>query len=975
MNSSTVRPSYRWKSPKKPTRKPPKKRRKKGSKLPFGLTTKQLIWGILGLVAAGSLFLLILFVWATHDLPDPNALTSRDVEQTTKIYDRTGETLLYEIHGSKNRTLVSLEEIPDVVEWATIATEDQQFYKHSGFNPFRIVYGVVVGSLFKGRAQGGSTITQQLVKNAILTNERTVIRKIKELVISIALERQYSKDEILQLYLNEIPYGSTNYGVEAASQSYFGKSVTEITLAEAATLAALPKAPTRYLNNPDELDLRRDTILQLMANEEYITQEEADAAKDVEVQILSSVENIKAPHFVLYVKEQLVEEFGEREVEQGGYRVITTLDYEKQEIAEEAVLNGVEDRGDLYGFENAALIAMDPTNGHIVSMVGSKDYFSEEIDGAVNVTTRLRQPGSSFKPLVYAAGFARGYTPNTILYDALTAFPTDTGTYSPNNYDLSERGPVTVRKALQGSLNIPAVKMLYLVGVQPMLDFAETLGYTSFEDRSRFGLALVLGGGEVQLLEHTAAYGAFANDGVKHETISILSIEDALGEMLFEWEESEGERVIEENVARMTTNVLKDDAARAYAFGTGGNLTLPGRSASAKTGTTNDYRDAWTLGYTPSLVAGVWAGNNDNSEMNRGAGGSTAAAPIWNSFMRSALASVPAEAFPAAAIPITGKNVIDGIVETEAVVIDRASGKLATSRTPDNYREELICGDFHNILHYVNRSEPLGNAPPNPERADSHYNAWEAGVLRWIDAENASEDSEGSITQCDVPTEEDDVHTAANKPDIEIESPDNKEDIESRTLEVEIDASAPRGISRIEYYIDNVLVYVSSDEDEATFTLPSWVEVDRYKLKAVAFDDVDNSASDEIAIDVEVFAEKDAATIIDPLPSQSIDTTDTLAAYAVIVEVADADDLDALTVYAQNTVSNETQLIGSVSSTNSPYITISWADIEDGEYILYAELESDGDLSTSSFVKVVVNTNTESSGVFDLGADADPSEE
>ena len=531
---------------------------------------------VFGLGTLGGLALLVLFVVAVRDLPDPNSLTNRTIEQSTRIYDKTGTHILYEIFGEENRTLVPLQEgfckddpefptdpkgVPLFALQATLAAEDRRFCRHFGFDPKGLARAALAN--LRGSRVGGSTLTQQLVKNAILSNEKTLTRKIKELLLSIELERRYSKDAILQIYFNEIPYGSTYYGIQSASLNLFNKPVSALTLAEAATLAAIPQAPTRYLNNPDRLKVRRDWILDSMATLGYQKQEAVDAAKATDTPITIRVQNIEAPHFVFYVKEQLEEIYGRQLVEEGGLKVITTLDYDKQMIAQKAVSDEVEKNGKSLGFSNAALVALDPKTGHILSMVGSKDFFDKEIGGQVNVTTRLRQPGSSFKPIVYAKAFELGYTPSTILWDVKTVFDTAVGPYIPNNYSGKEYGPISLRNALQGSLNISAVKAMYLVGVESALQFAESLGYSSFKDRSRLGLAVVLGGGEVQLLEHVNAYAAFANGGIHHKTTPILRVEDANGEVLQEWKPEEGQRVMSEQTASWMSQVLSDNNARA----------------------------------------------------------------------------------------------------------------------------------------------------------------------------------------------------------------------------------------------------------------------------------------------------------------------------------------------------------------------------------------------------------------------------
>ncbi|OGL89947.1 hypothetical protein A3I45_01740, partial [Candidatus Uhrbacteria bacterium RIFCSPLOWO2_02_FULL_53_10] len=692
---------------------------------------------ILILAVAGFIGFGLLFVFIGRNLPDPNALQDRSVAQSTKIYDRTGEHLLYEIHGDQNRTLVPLSDIPPQVVKAFLSAEDDDFYAHSGIDVRGIVRAMLANTLSGSKSQGASTLTQQLVKNAILSPEKTYTRKLKEIILSLKIEQRYSKDEILQLYFNEIPFGSTNYGIESAAQSYFGKPASKLTLAEGATLAAMVKAPTRYLNNPDQLAFRRDRILDAMVEDGFITQGDADAAKQAEAMVERVDGDIVAPHFIFYVKQLLEEEYGQRLVEEGGLKVTTTIDYDLQTLAQDEVKKAVEERGKPMRFSNAALVALDPKNGHILAMVGSHNYFDEESDGAVNVTLRPRQPGSSMKPMAYTALFEKGYTPNTVLYDVETDFVGTTGTYHPRNYNLSEQGPVTARTALQGSLNIPAVKALYLVGVDAFLDFAERMGYTTLSDRSRFGLSLVLGGGEVTLLEHTSAYATLANEGVRHETMSMLKVETRDADVLFEWKDSAGERVLDENLARTLTNVLSDDAARAFTFGAGSQLVLGDRPVAAKTGTTNDYRDGWTLGYTPSLVVGVWTGNNDNTEMVRGADGSIVAAPIWNAVMRGGLAGTPIETFEGPIVPQLGKPALDGTLGSgQVVTVDRVSGLLATEDTPIRLRENKVFVTHHTILHYVNRDDPFG-PEPGGSSSDPQYAGWESAVQNWVQRQEA----------------------------------------------------------------------------------------------------------------------------------------------------------------------------------------------------------------------------------------------
>uniref|UniRef100_A0A7C4M2K4 Penicillin-binding protein n=1 Tax=candidate division CPR3 bacterium TaxID=2268181 RepID=A0A7C4M2K4_UNCC3 len=584
----------------------------------------------------GILFIASLFVWYSKDLPNPYKI-NRDIAQSTKILDRNGN-LLYEVHGEENRTLIKYEDIPENIKKATVSVEDPDFYKHMGFNIRGIGRAFIQDIISRDAKQGGSTITQQFVKNALLTSEKSISRKIKEFILSIEIEKIYSKNEILTMYLNEIPYGNNAYGISAAAKTYFDKDPKDLSLAESAVLASLPQAPSYfnpYGSNKDALMAKKDFVLNKMASLDLINKEEAEEAKKEEIKFTEQNEGILAPHFVMYVKELLAEKFGESKLQAGGFVVTTSLDIEKQKIAEE-VMVGQKDYMKSKGASNASLVSMDPKTGEILAMVGSMDYFDTENDGNVNVSVRLRQPGSSLKPLIYAAAFEKGYSPATMLMDVETDFGQG---YKPQNYDRIFRGPVSIRQSLGNSLNIPAVKVLALVGVKEATDFVQRLGLKSLNDPDRYGLSLVLGGGEVKLLELVHAYSVLANEGIKHEIRPILKITDNNGKVLEEYkkEDDKGERVLDENIAYMVSNVMSDDSARAAIFGMGGVLTLPGRPVAAKTGTTDEYRDAWTVGYTPSLVTAVWAGNNDNSPMNAVTSGITGATPIWHNIMAEIL--------------------------------------------------------------------------------------------------------------------------------------------------------------------------------------------------------------------------------------------------------------------------------------------------------------------------------------------------
>ncbi|MDD5291210.1 MAG: PBP1A family penicillin-binding protein [Patescibacteria group bacterium] len=811
-----------------------------------------LVWAVLSnrkvlkfltlFILAAIIFGMIFVAWVSRGLPDPNKLMERQVAQSTKIYDRTGETILYEIHGEEKRTLVNLNEIPDYVKWATIAVEDKNFYKHGGISLWSIFRGVVWQTLQGKRAQGGSTLTQQFVKNAILTPERTITRKIREWILSYQIEKKFRKDEILQMYFNEIPYGSTAYGVEAASQKYFGKSVKDINLAEAAILAALPQAPSRYSPYGSNLDIliqRQHYILDLMKEQGYVPEAKAEAAKQFKLEFKKQTENITAPHFVMYIKEMLSEKYGEKMIEQEGLKIYTTLDLYKQKIAEEVITAQAEKNEKNYNASNAALVSIDPKTGQILAMVGSRDYFNDEIDGQVNVTTSLRQPGSSLKPLVYSAAFIKGYTPDTVLYDVVTNFSSDPDNpYEPHNYDSREHGPVTMKKALAGSLNIPAVKTIYLAGIDNVLNLASDFGYTSLSDRDRFGLSLVLGGGEVKLLEHTNAYGVFAREGLINPVAAILKIEDKNGKVIEEFKQPEEKRVLDPKIARMINGVLSDNSARAYIFGESNWLTLGSRPVGAKTGTTNDYHDAWTIGYTPSIVTGVWVGNSDNTAMKRGADGSVVAAPIWHDFMQKVLGDTPVEEFKPAEIEKTGKPVLDGeIGDGEKVKIDLASGLLATPYTPESFIKEITYRQDHCLLYYVNKDDPRGPAPKNPG-SDPQFELWESQVLAWAKA--------SSTVAAAPPTEYDSLHKPENRPEFQILSPGNNETIMDPLLTARIKASAPRGVNRAEYYIDNNLIINNNIFPFSLEKNISFLNNGFHNLKVRICDDIDNCSEQSL---------------------------------------------------------------------------------------------------------------------------------
>ncbi len=760
---------------------------------------RRLVRAFFLLAGAGVLALAALFLYVAKDLPTPETLGRVQFAQSTKIYDRSGTVLLYEVHGEEKRTVIPTDQIPQSLKDATVAIEDTNFYRHRGLD-FRGIVRAALANL-RGRriSQGGSTITQQFVKNSLLTTKRTFARKVQEAVLALELEWFYRKDDILAFYLNQIPYGAGAYGVEAASKTYFGRSAQELTIAEAATLAALPKAPSYYSpygNQPEELTRRKNLVLDKMFEQGYLTEAERDAAKSEQLSFQPRRERIKAPHFVFWIRGQLEERYGPDVMERAGLTVITTLAPNLQEIAERVVREGALRNEKRYQAGNAAFVAIDPKTGQVLAMVGSRDYFDRERDGNVNVALRLRQPGSAFKPFAYATAFKKGFTPDTVLFDVATNFSTNPAEpYAPSNYDDRFRGPVTMRQALAQSLNIPSVKVLYLAGVNDTIDTAEAMGITTLQDRSRFGLALVLGGGEVKLLELTGAYGALSQEGTLHPPAGIVRVENASGEVLESWTD-QPRRVLEPQVARLVTDILSDNQSRAPVFGERSPLFFPDRPVAAKTGTTERYRDAWIVGYTPSLVAGVWTGNNDGKPMTKGGAGVQAAGPIWRAFMEEALAGTPVEQFGKPDPVIADKSVLRGepYVET-TVAIDRISGKLATPLTPPEFREERRYRSVHTILAALNPQDPRGPAPSDPAQ-NPQYQNWEDGLQRWL-----SEHPNFNVRDA-IPTEYDDVHTPENTPRITVLSPTTNP-VTADPVTVEISLANRYDIERVEVYLDN----------------------------------------------------------------------------------------------------------------------------------------------------------------------------
>ncbi len=606
----------------------------------------------------------MIFIYYTRDLPRPEKFSEKNTIQSTKLYDRTGKILLYEIYGEEKRNWVPFDQIPDSMKKMAVAAEDKNFYTNNVGIDIEGITRSVKNFLETGQKNmGGSTIPQQLIRSTFLTNERTIERKIREIVMAIELTRRYSKNEIVEWYLNQVPFGQNTYGVGAASMNYFNKPANELNFAEQATIISLIQLPS-YYSNPDHFDElmdRKNYVLRRGAEDGYLSTQEVEDAKKAEVKFTEKKNEIKAPYFTLWVKQFLEKEYGKQYLEENGLTVITSLNWNIQQAAEKIVRDGVK-KNYAYYAHNAALTAIDPKTGQVLAMtVGTGDYYDNPypedcqpgidclFDPQYNVATMTpgRQPGSSFKPFVYATAFEKGYSDTTIVNDAPTCFGKWGGKdYCPKNYTGTFHGPVTLRTALAGSLNVPAVKVLNsLAGLSDSITKAKEMGISTLDNPSSFyGLSLVLGGGEVTLLDMTSAYGVFANQGYRLPATGIIKINNSKGVTIFENKKT-AQKVLSQRSANMVSSILSDNAARTYMFGANSTLYFPNYKVAVKTGTTSDYKDGWIIGYTPSIVAGVWAGNSNNAAIKKEPG-SVVAGPVFHEFMNTILANYPKEEFP-----------------------------------------------------------------------------------------------------------------------------------------------------------------------------------------------------------------------------------------------------------------------------------------------------------------------------------------
>lgn len=807
--------------------------------------------GIFVLVSA------IVVIWLSSlKIPDFQSFDDRKVSNSTQIYDRTGEILLFNIHNDTKRTDITFDQMGTNIKNATVAIEDSEFYNHQGIRISSIFRATIWAKLTGKKVTGGSTITQQLVKNTLLTSKRSVTRKIKEWVLAIKIDRALPKEKILEYYLNENPYGGTIYGIEEASKTYFNKRAIDLTMAEAAYLAAIPQSPTTlspYGKHLDKLEARKNLVLSRELELGFITQEEYDNAKSEVVKFIpQATSGIRAPHFVFFIKDYLENKYGADLIDRGGLKITTTLNYDLQAAAEQIANEEALKNEATFNGKNAGVVAIDPKTGQILTMVGSRNYFDKDIDGNFNITTANRQPGSSFKPFIYATAFNKGFTPDTVVFDLPTEFQTTCDAYGhalpghnqdncymPSNYDDKTVGPISLRNALAQSRNIPAVKLFYLAGLQDSLNTAENMGITSLGDINRYGLTLVIGGGEVSLLDITSAYGVFANDGKKNPHTGILKIEDNNGNILEEYSQNERE-VLPKNTALTISDVLSDNIARTPTFGANSILKVGNRDVAVKTGTTNNNKDAWTIGYTPSIVVGVWAGNNDNKPMTKG--GSTVAGPIWNRVIGEALKTLPNEQFEAPDLDYDVENVkpvLRGFWQgNENFFIDKISGKLATIFTPKETKLEKIITNVHSLLYWINRKDITGPAPTNITD-NVQFQHWEIPVLDWW-AKN--QHNYTITTWAEKPIGEDDVHTPENQPNIVITEPNNTFSYtENQKIQLKLSSTSIYPIQKVDVFINDVYLGTSSNGSNFSF-IPRELEnlQKTNKIKLIIYDSVYN---------------------------------------------------------------------------------------------------------------------------------------
>ena len=793
---------------------------KRRRKINLGPTLSRFNWGkiiFFGLIGI-SLLVVVLFLWYSRGLPDPGKV-QRQTGYSTQILDRTGKVVLYDVISDQDRRFTSIADVPQYLKDATVSIEDKTFYTHQGFDPLtplRIIKNIIVNH----RLIGGSTLTQQLVKNVLLTSDRSVSRKIREFILAVRIEKTYSKDEILQMYLNEAPYGGGTAGVAAAAQAYFGKEVKDLDLTECVILAGLPQSPSNYspyIGKPLAYVPRAKEVAAAMRENGKITKDQ-ETQVDAElgkVVFVGLGTKMKAPHFVMYVKQWLEDKYGSNILDAGGLKVTTTLDAALQAKAETTVKEEIDKVSKSLNISNGASLIMDTNTGEILSMVGSKDYFDATIDGQVNVTLSSRQPGSSIKPLVYATGFMKGYSPASVFADVITEFPgKDANTpYIPKNYDGKEHGLLHLRDALASSINIPAVKLLAKIGVSDVLTQGYKMGFTTYEPTkdllSRVGLSMALGGAEVKLVDMVSAYSTFSNGGLKVEPVSILKIEDSSGKVIYENKQVKQEKVLDEKVGFLINSILSDNNARLLTFGANSYLNLGNRAVAVKTGTTNDMRDNWTVGWSRDTIVGVWVGNNNNDKMKNIASGVSGAAPIWRREILDVLTERPD-------IPFT---VPSGVSQVD---VDKISGYPAHDSFP-SYKEWFINGTvptapdpIHTMLKICKSdstklADSIAISQSNFDKKEyvvikeadplTNKDLWQAGINNWV------------VKQTDPlykpPTE---TCGTTETTDIQIVSPNDHARVDGDTVSIKFTIVSTKSIVEARLYVDGTLEQTFTDQ-------------------------------------------------------------------------------------------------------------------------------------------------------------------
>lgn len=790
--------------------------------------------GVVATVFFSGIFLL----WAASlKTPDLDSFDDRLLGQSAKIYDKTGTILLYDLSQKVRRTVAPFDQISQHLKDATISIEDADFYNHKGIKATSIVRAIIANVLSLRFSQGGSTITQQVIKNSLLTTDKDISRKLKEWILAIKLERVADKDSILNLYLNDTSYGGNIYGVTEASITFFAKKPSELTIAESAYLAAIPQAPTYYSPfglHKDALDARKNLVLKKMLEYKKITEKEYNEALNEKVVFQpKSIAGIKAPHFVMFIRQYLEDKYGEELLQKGGFKVVTTLDYGLQQKAEEIVKKYVNENKNNFKASNGALVAIDPKTGHILAMVGSRDYFDKEIEGNFNVTTAHRQPGSSFKPFVYAAAFNKGFVPESPIYDVFTEFNASCSNlgvpesnapkakcYHPQNYEGGYQGLMTLRSALAQSRNIPAVRLLYLIGIDESIRVARAMGIDSLTSAAQYGLTLVLGGGEVSPLDMASAYGVFANDGVRSPYTGVLSIQDS-SENEMETFSTSTKQVIPVQTARLMNDVLSDPFARSAIFG---SRYFGDKRVAIKTGTTNNSRDAWIVGYTPNISVAAWMGNNDNTPMVQKAS-AIIVAPMWKQFMNYAIENLPDENFtPPESTDPELKPFLRGVWQGPGT-------------------------EVHSELYWIDKNDPTGPAPANPSK-DGLFGNFEYGVNGWAGSSRGQElinqNATSSTSTPNNPTGN------ATPLKFTIISPNNLSSLEKNSRAVITLGNIPNLATKVDFYINNKLIGTSIEKPFSFSFIPQQTEgiQDENELKAVVVDSLGNNQQSSVLFSV-----------------------------------------------------------------------------------------------------------------------------